>query len=801
MMKIRTQLTFGFGTILALILILGMTTYALNLKSIKGAQEIATRTVPHAISYLQILDQAGDMQNHVLEHLAGKSGGDKAFEKTYEEFNAYFSTLSQLDSTVPEDVAKINKIRELITSYARSVRKDIFGTYRLEREVWALKRADELENTLGEELEDLLDALNEDEYNEALGISAIRESVRDNLTGMKCYFQLVDETEDMFKSLNSYVAGKPSGKASFIKDSTSFREYLDEIKQLERKPAEVADLKRIEELFLAIQSAAAEIFQEFDPTTKLSAIATADSLKASLFTELESILDASAQKEVSTTTSALASLTSSLNTINVVAFASTAISLLFGVALTLLITSRLNRQFGSIRDYAGNVAAGDLNSKLTGTFPEELESVKSEIEQMVVNLKERLGYAQGVLDGISARFPVLTLDSDGKINFTNKMLLEAYGQKNNPEHYVGQQLTSLGVNSDDSPIIKSLKTQEMVQQERVFNTPQGERILEVNSNPVFDLDGNLMGVFCVFYDLTPARKQQREIEAKNNLMANIANQVNDITEVVSKGSEELAGQVAETSTGSQRQSDRTAETAIAMEEMTAAVIKVAKDASDAAQNASTARESALEGSDIITKMISSITDVHNQMDVLRGNMGSLSKQAQDIGTIITVIEDISDQTNLLALNAAIEAARAGEAGRGFAVVADEVRKLAEKSMNATKEVAQAINNIQGGTQASVSATDNATDSVEHSTRLAEKSGNILRSIVETVSNTATKVESIAAASEEQSASSEEVTLVVDEINTISGETARSMHIASNAVEKVYQNTQELKNLVVQLKEK
>ncbi|MCL2440568.1 MAG: methyl-accepting chemotaxis protein [Treponema sp.] len=68
--------------------------------------------------------------------------------------------------------------------------------------------------------------------------------------------------------------------------------------------------------------------------------------------------------------------------------------------------------------------------------------------------------------------------------------------------------------------------------------------------------------------------------------------------------------------------------------------------------------------------------------------------SKQIGKIITVISDIADQTNMLALNAAIEAAGAGEAGKGFMVVANEVKELAKQTTEATKEIANEIENMQ-----------------------------------------------------------------------------------------------------------
>jgi methyl-accepting chemotaxis protein len=114
---------------------------------------------------------------------------------------------------------------------------------------------------------------------------------------------------------------------------------------------------------------------------------------------------------------------------------------------------------------------------------------------------------------------------------------------------------------------------------------------------------------------------------------------------------------------------------------------------------------------------------------------ALGNAAREITRVTEVITKISEQTNLLALNATIEAARAGEAGRGFAVVADEVKKLASQTADATQDIKNRIDDIQGSTN----------DTVGEIAKISEIIGNVYDA-----------VNTIAAAVEEQSVTTADV---------------------------------------------
>ncbi|GFK95823.1 Methyl-accepting chemotaxis protein 4 [Fundidesulfovibrio magnetotacticus] len=276
------------------------------------------------------------------------------------------------------------------------------------------------------------------------------------------------------------------------------------------------------------------------------------------------------------------------------------------------------------------------------------------------------------------------------------------------------------------------------------------------------------------------------------LLETVANHIGADTEEVSRQAYEIKDRAG-------LQSDRIRETATNMEQMTEAVVDVAKNAASASSEAEQAKAKALEGRSVVEQSIQAMRQVAGQAQALKANMDDLGKRSQDVGRILTVISDIADQTNLLALNAAIEAARAGEAGRGFAVVADEVRKLAEKTMTATKEVTESITAIQDSAKDSIANTDKAITSIEQARQMADTSGAVLGELVQGAQSSADKIQSIATAAEEQSAASEEINRSLDFVRELTTQTTNSVENAAHAISGLVDQAGELGRIIDQLK--
>lgn len=214
--------------------------------------------------------------------------------------------------------------------------------------------------------------------------------------------------------------------------------------------------------------------------------------------------------------------------------------------------------------------------------------------------------------------------------------------------------------------------------------------------------------------------------------------------------------------------------AAASEEMNASMNSVAAASEQASTNialvADTATEmkNALEG--VVEQCQEATETSHSanaQVQTATGKVSQLGEAAREISKVTEVITEIADQTNLLALNATIEAARAGEAGKGFAVVAGEIKGLANQTQEATKEIKEKIESIQGSTQGTV-------DEVGRINQVIGDVDTIISSISQSMAAQAERASEVAVNIEQASQGIGEVNENVAQSSQVAAEIAQDM---------------------------
>ncbi len=254
------------------------------------------------------------------------------------------------------------------------------------------------------------------------------------------------------------------------------------------------------------------------------------------------------------------------------------------------------------------------------------------------------------------------------------------------------------------------------------------------------------------------------------------NQVMAAVTEVSSAADILVKLAEDSAEGSQQQGQAVNSIASAIEQMSASLNQVEKQAATTQVSSTQSSQLAVEGEHVSQQAVEDIQSIATSVAESSSLILSLGDRSQQIDSIIHVIESISEQTNLLALNAAIEAARAGEHGRGFAVVADEVRSLANRSHDAAAQVAEQIQKIQTEIQDTVKAMDKVTSSVEHGVDLINRSGESLKAIRRGATETADMFTAINAAISEQG---EVSTTIASHIEQINQQAQQHSHIINN----------------------
>ena len=247
-------------------------------------------------------------------------------------------------------------------------------------------------------------------------------------------------------------------------------------------------------------------------------------------------------------------------------------------------------------------------------------------------------------------------------------------------------------------------------------------------------------------------------------MAGGADQSSSLANTVSESATGMCDNLNTIVSAIEESSSNASMVAAAAEEMNATIGEIAKNAEN--------------GRNISDQAVSKAKDASSQMN-------ALEEAAQSIGKVVETINDISEQVNLLALNATIEAARAGEAGKGFAVVANEIKDLAKQTAGATQDIKDKIANIQGSTKNTITVIDEISS--------------VINNVNELVSTIATAVE-------EQSSATQEIADNIGQasqgINQVSSNVTQSSSVASEISQKMEvlnQSSGEMSNSSSQVK--
>lgn len=269
--------------------------------------------------------------------------------------------------------------------------------------------------------------------------------------------------------------------------------------------------------------------------------------------------------------------------------------------------------------------------------------------------------------------------------------------------------------------------------------------------------------------------------------------ISDSSNQLASAAEELNAVTEDSTRGLHQQNHEIEQAATAVNQMTAAVDEVARNAVATSEASRESDATAQHGRQQVIRTVESIGLLAGDVTTTSTQVEQLAGQVRDISKVLDVIRSIAEQTNLLALNAAIEAARAGDAGRGFAVVADEVRALAHRTQQSTQEIEQMIGDVHQGTDKAVQAMQSSNERARSTLDVARAAGEALDGIARAISQISERNLVIASASEEQAQVAREVDRNLINIRDLSLQSSAGANQTSAA-------SQELASLAINLNE-
>ena len=471
---------------------------------------------------------------------------------------------------------------------------------------------------------------------------------------------------------------------------------------------------------------------------------------------------------------------------------------------------QLGKDARTFQDLQKALAEGSEVLRIAAASDEETKAL---LKTIAVGFKEYQGAINGILSSMERLVVAklagakIFLDSEALLEATDK-LTQAY-QRDNAEKtwyivtlivLIVLAFAALGMMAKvylDDKRHQAQLADESRQASELINRQNQDAILRL-MNELGDLaDGDLTVTATVSEDITGAIADSinytiEELRVLVGRINDAAGRVTTATGIAQHTSDELLD-------ATRRQSVEIQDAGHSVLTMAGSMSKVSGDADESAQVALRSLAAASKGARAVQDSIKGMNEIREQIQETSKRIKRLGESSQEIGEIVELISDITEQTNVLALNAAIQAASAGDAGRGFTVVAEEVQRLAERSGEATKQIAAIVKTIQTDTHGAVSAMEESTRGVVEGAKLSDAAGQALAEIGEVSQNLAELIDNISQATREQAESATSVADKMQDILRITEQTTIGTQKTASAVGELAGLATELKGSVAGFK--
>ncbi len=342
-----------------------------------------------------------------------------------------------------------------------------------------------------------------------------------------------------------------------------------------------------------------------------------------------------------------------------------------------------------------------------------------------------------------------------------------------------------------------LEAERQEQEAKRVNDANQAAILRLMNELQTVAEGDLTQQATVTEDITGAIADSVNytVEELRSLVEAVQTTVARVTEVTE--------QVEATSTNllaaSNEQLREIRETGESVLQMAGRINDVSAQAQETAQVARQSLQAAETGLTAVQNTIGGMNSIRDQIQETSKRIKRLGESSQEIGEITELISDITEQTNVLALNAAIQAASAGEAGRGFSVVAEEVQRLAERSGDATRQIAAIVRTIQTDTQDAVAAMERSTQGVVDGARLSDAAGSALNDIDRVTRRLSELIAQISSQASREAESANVVATNIQHIFAVTEQTGEGTRSTAQMVRELSRTAEDLKASVARFK--